>query len=114
MPQQTDIRVERNGNKRWLVVDARPEQVGEDCATFGSRQDLSSRLRTLYWHRGDGLGGEATFPLGTLETFWQVVPGLYSAGRDGFGPALSGEIDPAPPRFTSPTCPSNSGKHQQY
>ena len=27
LPQQTDIRVKRDGDKRWLVVDARPDQV---------------------------------------------------------------------------------------
>ena len=88
MPQQTDIRVERNGNKRWLVVDARPEQVWGRLRDFWIEtgfvikvEDASIGIMETDWAEK-----RTDVPLGTLETFFsKLSTGLYSAGtRDKF------------------------------
>lgn len=88
LPQQTDIRIERNGNKRWLVVDARPEQVWGRLRDFWvetgfviKTEDASVGIIETDWAEK-----RSTLPKTLLESvFSKLSPNLYSAGtRDKF------------------------------
>jgi outer membrane protein assembly factor BamC len=88
LPQQRDIRVERDGNKRWLVVSAPPEQVWSRLREFWVEsgflikvEDASIGIIETGWAEK-----RSDIPKGIIQTLMsKLSTDLYSAGtRDKF------------------------------
>ena len=88
LPQQDDIRVERNGDKRWLVVAARPEQVWPKVREFWLESGflIKSEDPSIGIMETDWAENRADIPKGVIESLLsKVSDSFYSAStRDRF------------------------------
>ena len=88
LPEQDDIRVERNGDKRWLVVTARPEQVWPKMREFWLESGflIKSEDPSIGIMETDWAENRADIPKGVIESLLsKVSDSFYSAAtRDRF------------------------------
>lgn len=88
LPQQNDIRVERDGDKRWLVVNAQPEQVWPRLRDFWTETGFLIKVEdpSIGIIETDWAENRADIPKGVIESMLsKLSTSLYSAGtRDRF------------------------------
>lgn len=79
-----DVRIERAGNQRWLVVKRAPEQLWDDLQTFWQDSGflLSVNQREIGIMETDWAENRAKLPLDFVrETFGKLLDTLYSTGE---------------------------------
>jgi outer membrane protein assembly factor BamC len=88
LPQQDDIRVERDGDKRWLVVSARPAQVWPRMRDFWTETGFFVKVEdaSIGIIETDWAENRVEIPKGVIESMLsKLSTSLYSAGtRDKF------------------------------
>ena len=88
LPEQDDIRVERNGDKRWLVVTASPEKVWPKMREFWLDNGflIKSEDPSIGIMETDWAENRADIPKGVIESLLsKVSDSFYSAAtRDRF------------------------------
>ncbi|MEM7407753.1 MAG: outer membrane protein assembly factor BamC [Pseudomonadota bacterium] len=98
LPEQDDIRVERNGDKRWLVINARPEQVWPKMREFWLENGFLIKVENpgIGIMETDWAENRADIPKGMIESVLsKISDSLYSAAtRDKFRARLERGADP--------------------
>jgi outer membrane protein assembly factor BamC len=88
LPQQKDIRVERNGDKRWLVMNARPEQVWPKMREFWLENGFLIKVEdpSIGIMETDWAENRTDIPKGVIESMLsKISDNFYSAAtRDKF------------------------------
>jgi outer membrane protein assembly factor BamC len=88
LPQLSDVRVERNGDKRWLVIDATPDQVWPRMRQFWLDNGILIRMEdpSIGIMETDWVENRADIPQGFIRRFLEKISTkLYSAvTRDKF------------------------------
>ena len=98
LPELTDIRVDRDGDKRWLVINAPAEAVWPKVRSFWLDAGLLIRLEdpSIGIMETDWVENRADIPQGIIRNFLQkITTKLYSAAtRDKFRVRLERGIEP--------------------
>ena len=88
LPKQDDIRLERNGDKRWLVINAKPEQVWPKMREFWIENGFLIKLEdpSIGIMETDWAENRLDVPRGIIESMLsRISDSLYSgATRDKF------------------------------
>lgn len=88
LPELTDVRVERSGDKRWLVINAPPDQVWPRVRSFWLENGLLIKMEdpSIGIMETDWAENRADIPQGFIRRFLEkVTTRLYSATtRDKF------------------------------
>lgn len=88
LPRQDDIRVERNGDKRWLVINARPEQVWPKMREFWIENGFLIKVEDpgIGIMETDWAENRIDVPKGVIESMLsKISDSFYSAAtRDKF------------------------------
>lgn len=97
LPQQNDIQVERNGDKRWLVIQAEPEQVWPKMRDFWIENGFLIKVENpgIGIMETDWAENRADIPKGLIESaLSKISSSLYSAAtRDKFRSRLEHGTD---------------------
>ncbi len=98
LPIQNDVRVERNGDKRWLVVNARPAQVWPKVRDFWTENGFLLNVEdpTIGILETDWAENRADIPKGVVERLISKISDrVYSAAtRDKFRTRLERGAQP--------------------